>query len=152
MDNIVLVSKIKGRHEFDGEPPHHRVRDHAFLEPGAEAPHRLSHKLKDKTHMSSVRPLVLEVVDEVANILVAKLATGSVAEMSEDLPLKYGLVLVVGLGTEHLEGPEFVLIIGSAPPNAHTGSQNTETRRIIGTQAEDVIDSRPGQVLDEPDC
>ena len=152
VDDIVLVGKIKGRHEFDGEPPHHRVRDHAFLEPGAEAPHRLSHKLKDKTHMSSVRPLVLEVVDEMANILVAELATGSVAKMSQDLPLEYGLVLVVGLGTEHLEGEEFVLVIGSAAPIVHIGSQDTETRRIIGAQAEDVIDSRSGQVLDEPDC
>ena len=152
VDDIVLVGKIKGRHEFDGEPPHHRVRDHAFLEPGAEAPHRLSHQLKDKTHMSSVRPSVLEVVDEMANILVAELATGSVAKMSEDLPLEYGLVLVVGLGTEHLEGEEFVLVIGSAASIVHIGSQDTETRRIIGAQAEDVIDSRSGQVLDEPDC
>ena len=122
LDDIVLMSKIKGRHEFDGEPPHHRVRNHALFEPGAEAPHRLSHKLEDKTHMSAVRPLVLEVVDEMANIIVAEQVTGSTTKMSEDLPLKYGLVLVVGLGTEHLEGEIFVLIIGPAAPNSHSVS------------------------------
>jgi hypothetical protein len=65
--------------------------------------------------MSSVRPWVLKVIDEVANILVAELAAVSSPKMSEDLPLEYGLVLAIAHGTEHLEGQKFVLITVPAP-------------------------------------
>ena len=102
MDHIVFVSKVEGCQELGGEPTHNRVRDHILFEPSTKAPQRLSHELKYKADMSSVWPSVLEVVDEVANILVAELATVSIPKMGEDLSLKDGLVLVVAHGTEHL--------------------------------------------------
>lgn len=61
--------------------------------------------------MSPVRPLVLKVVDEVADILVAELTAVSISKVDEDLPLKYGSILVVGLSTKHFEGQELVLVV-----------------------------------------
>ena len=87
--------------------------------------------------MSSVRPLVLEVVDEVANILVAELATVFVTKMNKDLPLKYGVILAIGLGTKHLKGQEFVLIIGPAAPSLHVVS----IQKLV-YNSETAIDSR----------
>jgi hypothetical protein len=67
--------------------------------------------------MCSVGALVLEIVDEVANIGVAELAAVSVTEMGEDLLLEDGAVLAVGLGAQHLEGPKSVLIAVAGEAN-----------------------------------
>jgi hypothetical protein len=74
------------------------------------------------------------------------LATVSVTKMSKDLPLKYGLVLAIGLGTEHLKGQEFVIIIGPAVP-----SLNGVGIQKLVDNSKTAIDSRLCQVLDEPD-
>jgi hypothetical protein len=54
---------------------------------------------------------MLEVVDKVANVAVADSATVSIAKMLEDLPLKDGMGLIIGLGPEHLESQVLVLVI-----------------------------------------
>jgi hypothetical protein len=54
---------------------------------------------------------VLKVVDKMANKLVAPLATISVPEMGEDLPLKYWLVVAIALCSEDFESQVLVLIV-----------------------------------------
>jgi hypothetical protein len=104
VDDTVLVSKTQGRHELGGKPAHDQIRDLVFLEPGTESAQVLPHQLKDKTDMFSVPPLVLKVVNEVADMLVTRLVPVSVAEMPEYLPLKDGLAVVIALAAQHLEG------------------------------------------------
>ncbi len=70
--------------------------------------------------------------------------------MSEDLPLEYGFALVVGLGTEHLEGEEFVLVIGPAAPDLYMVS-TLKRMEELEPRLKTEIDSRSGQVLNEPD-
>jgi hypothetical protein len=71
VDDVVLVSKVKSQQELGGKPAHNWIGDHALFEPSAKALHRLPHELEHETNMGSVRPFVFEVVDEVADILVA---------------------------------------------------------------------------------
>jgi hypothetical protein len=54
--------------------------------------------------MLSIRPLVLKVVYEMADVLVTRLAPISVAEMSKYLPLEDRLAVVVAFAAQHLEG------------------------------------------------
>jgi hypothetical protein len=77
--------------------------------------------------MSAIGTLMLEVVDKVADVAVADSATVSFAMMLEDLSLKDGVGLVVCLGTEHLEGQVFVLII---VPCAWLAPDQTKERRL----------------------
>jgi hypothetical protein len=114
VDDIVVVSKVKGRQEFRRELPHNPIWDPALWEHGSEAPQRFSHELKHKADMCSVGPLVFEIVDDVAHKLVPGMATVTVTKMGENLPLKDVLVCAIAGGTKHLERPEFVLIIVAA--------------------------------------
>ena len=121
MDDIVVVSKVKGQQELDGEPVDNLVRRHAVIEPDTKAPQRLSHELKYETDMGSVGTLVLEIIDEVTDVGIAELSAVSVTKMGEDFSLKYGLVPAIGVGTKHLESPESVLVIIAANQSSPHG-------------------------------
>ena len=113
VDDTVRVSKTQGHHELGGKPAHDQIRDLVLLEPGAKRAQVLPHELKNKKDMLAVWPLVLKVVDEVADVSVPRLAPVSVAEMPEYLPLEDRLPVVIALAAQDLEGEEFVLIVVS---------------------------------------
>ena len=111
MYDVVRMGKLMGQDELGSEPAHDRVRNRAAFEPCSKAQQRFPHELKHNADMCSIGPLVLEIVHEVANILVARRFAVAIAEMGEDLPLKEGLIFAVGFSTQHLERPESVLVI-----------------------------------------
>jgi hypothetical protein len=81
VDNVLLVSEIKGQYKLDCEAAHDGVRDHAVFEPCPEAPQCLSHNLEHETHVDSVGAFVLEIVDEMANVFVAHQPPVSITKM-----------------------------------------------------------------------
>ena len=148
----MAVSKVKGQHKLDSKPVDHQVRQPAVFKPRAEAPEGFSHELKHKTDVCPIGALVLEIVDEVANVDVAELTAVPVAKMSEDLPLEDGLVLAVGLGAQHLEGPESVLIVVAGEQNGlvPTGLVGRALEAIQGLQipTHDFVRSLTSQTVE----
>lgn len=99
MNHITLVSKVEGTHQLEGELAHEQGRHHVLLEPHAERPEVFSHKLQNEADMVAVRSLELEIIDELANVLVAQQFTVTGAKVGENLSLEDGSVLAVTLRT-----------------------------------------------------
>ncbi len=83
--------------------PHDVVRHHSLFEQRAKCLQSLAHELQHQTHVGPVRPMVLEVVDEVADVLVADVCLVGVAKVPQDLPLENVLVSAIALGTQYLQ-------------------------------------------------
>lgn len=107
----MLVGVIKRQQQLGGEPSHDFGGNLTVLEPVSEAPQRLSHELKDKTHVVSVGALMLEVVDELGNVLVARLGAISITEMFGNLPIENGLAGSEGHVAQYFESAELVLLV-----------------------------------------
>lgn len=60
--------------------------------------------------MCSIGTVVFEIVDEVADKIVAHLSFVPISKVLQDVPLVYIFFLTVALSTQHLEGPELLLI------------------------------------------
>jgi hypothetical protein len=110
MDDTMLVGKIQREQQLDRESPHDHTWDHALREPSPKSSQGLAHELKDKTYVVAVGPLVLKVVDKMADISVAKLFLVPVSEMGQNLSLPDGLLLGVALSAEDLERHKFIPI------------------------------------------
>jgi len=111
----MLVCIIKRQQELGGELGHDFGGNPVVREPAPKASQCLAHDLKDKAHMVSVGALMLEVVDEMANVLVARLGPISITEMCKNLPLEDGLARdTIGHGAQHFESAELLLLVGTA--------------------------------------
>ncbi len=110
----MLVGVVDGDNQLGGEPTHERVGNHAVFEGCAEAGHGLAHELEDEADVGAVGALVLKVLDEVADVVVAELGLVAFAEVSEDLALEDGLSAAVGVGPEDFEGEVLLLVVVTA--------------------------------------
>ena len=114
MYHVTLVSKVEGSHQLQAELAHDCCRHHELLEPDAEGPQVLSHKLQYKAYVVTVGPPELKIVDQVADVFVAHQFTVSGTKVSENLPFEDVMILVVTFCTQNFESPESVLIIMTA--------------------------------------
>lgn len=120
------------------------------MEPDAEGPQVLSHKLQHEADVVTVGALELKIVDEVANVFVAQQFTVSGAKVSENLPFKDGFILAVTLRTQNFESPKSVFVIR---PARYRLSEYEPGNGTLGKgHGEKTMDSRLREVFDQPNC
>ena len=79
MNDIVVMGIIQCHQELNGKSPHDWIGNHVFEKPDTEASKSLPHELKDEANMDAIGSLVLEVIQQVADIGVARVATVSLS-------------------------------------------------------------------------
>lgn len=114
MNHVTVVSEVECSHQLEGELAHNRGRHHVLFEPDAEGPQIFSHELQNEADVVTVGALELEIVDEVANVFVARQSTVSGAKVSENLSLEDVIFLPVTLRTQYFESTKSVLVIRPA--------------------------------------
>jgi hypothetical protein len=102
VNHIVVMGIFECSNEVEGETSHERIRYHGLREQSAECSQSFSHELQNETYVVPIRATVLEVVNQMADVIVTEVILISVTEVSQDLSLEDVLVCAITIGTQDL--------------------------------------------------
>src|ERR1700761_4363997 len=92
VDNVAIVSIVQSQNELNGKSPHDWIWYHVTFEPRAEASQCFAHKFKYQAYVSSIRTLVLEIVDQMTDVSVSWMGLVHGPELDQDFLLENRLV------------------------------------------------------------